>query len=119
MTPQLETKNAIIESAELTTSDHGLLSGWLTLDYGGSGQRFGGWSLYLPKGYRHHTLGSPAGHWIFRVMEIAGVEKWSQLKGKTIRVRAEHKGVQAIGHITKEDWFDPSADFQPEEKTDA
>jgi hypothetical protein len=110
----IETKNAIIQSAEITNDDHGLLSAWVSLDYGGSGQGFGGFSLYLPKSFKHHNLKGPnyAGHFIWRVMEVAGVEKWSQLKGKTIRVQCEHSGVQAIGHIVKDDWFNPSEDFK-------
>ncbi len=107
----IELKNAVIESAEINTGDRGFLDCWLTLDYGGSGQGFGGWTLYLPKHWTHHKIESPAGHFIFRVMEVAGVEKWSQLKGKTIRVKADHGRVHAIGHIIKDDWFDPSQDF--------
>jgi len=107
----VEVKNAVIVSAELTTGDHGLLSGWVTLDYGGSGQGFGGYSLYLPKNFKHHQLLSHAGHWIWRVMEVAGVEEWSKLKGKTVRVRCEHSKVHAIGHIVKDDWFEPGIDF--------
>ena len=114
----ITTKNAIIRSATITSSDHGLLSAWLDLDYGGSGQSFGGYSLYLPANFKHHDLKGPnyAGHFIWRVMEVAGVEKWSDLVGKTVRVQAEHIKVHAIGHIVKDDWFNPSKDFEKMEE---
>lgn len=117
----IETKNAVIESARITNDDHGLLSAWLMLDYGGSGQGFGGYSLYLPKDFTHHDLKGPnyAGHFIWRCMEVAGVSEWAQLKGKTIRVRCEHSKVHAIGHIVKDDWFSPSEDFARMEKVAA
>lgn len=110
---KIDVRNAVIESARITNDDHGLLTAWLNLDYGGSGQGFGGFALYLPKSFTHHNPQGPnyAGHFIWRVMEIAGVCDWSKLPGKTIRVRQEHSAVHAIGHIVKDDWFCPSDDF--------
>jgi hypothetical protein len=110
---EIEEKNAIIESAILTTGERGLLTSYLNLDYGGMGQGFGGFVLYLPKSWTHHDPAtSVAGHWIFRIMEIAGVEDWDKLKGKTVRVRASWGKVHAIGHIVKDDWFYPEKDFE-------
>jgi hypothetical protein len=110
-------KNAVIESATITSDDHGLLSAWLQLNYGGSGQGFGGFALYLPKSFKHHTLLSPAGHYIWRVMEVAEVTEWSKLPGKTIRVKTDSERdfggrIVAVGHIVKDDWFDPEKDFE-------
>lgn len=111
-TDEITEKNAIIESAILTIEDHGCLSACITLDYGGSVQGFGGYALYLPKSWKHHEKNSSyAGHFIYRILEIAGAGEWKQLQGKTVRVRASHDKVHAIGHIIKNDWFDPSVDF--------
>ena len=105
--------NAVIKNAVISNDIHGILTVWLNLDYGGAGQGFGGYTLYLPKGFKHHTLESSAGHFIWRVMEIAEVSTWSELPGKTIRVRSNLGGVWEIGHIIKDNWFCPERDFAP------
>lgn len=98
-------KNAVIENAVLSIDELGFLTSWLTLDYGGTVQQFGGLSLYLPKSFKHHELKSVAGFFISRVMEIAEVTDWSKLKGRPLRVRGNDKGIEAIGHFIKDDWF--------------
>lgn len=105
--------NAIIKSVSLDDSDRDILCGWLHLEYSFGGQGFGGYSLYLPKSYKHHRMLSHAGHFIWRCMEIGGVRRWQDLPGKTIRVRQRTEGglIDAIGHIVKDDWFCPRIDF--------
>lgn len=111
---EITVKNAIIDSATITNDDHGLLTAWLTLDYGGTGQGFGGYALYLPKSFAHHADDpwNYAGHFIWRVMEVAGVSRWEDLKGKTVRVKGDWGHIEAIGHIVKDDWFNPAEDFK-------
>jgi hypothetical protein len=114
----MNTRNAIVKDARIRTDD-GFLTIWLDLDYGGTGQGFGGYSLYLPSSFGHHKQSTSynfAGHFIWRVMEICDVTEWSGVIGSTIRVRQEHSGVQAIGHIVKDDWFSPGDDFKRQEQ---
>jgi hypothetical protein len=107
----IEVRNAIIKSVSLTNEDHGLLTAWLHLDYGGSGQGFGGYGLYNPHGWTNPISRNYCGHFIWRVLQIADVGEWNKVPGKTIRVRGDMSSIQAIGHILKDDWFDPKKDF--------
>jgi hypothetical protein len=103
----METKNAIVKSVGLSNGDHGCLSAWLHLDYGGSGQGFGGFMLYSPKAKEP----SFCGHFIWRCLEIAGVTEWNDIPGKSVRVKCNSGLVTAIGHIVKDDWFDPKKEI--------
>lgn len=110
-------KNAVIESVSLQINDHGILDLWLSLKYeGGLCQGFGGYTLYLPKSFKHHSIQSFAGHYIYRCMEVVGVEELNAMKGKAIRVQLDNDGlggkIEGIGHIIKDDWFFPKLDFQ-------
>lgn len=100
-------RNATIQSTNLTTEDHGALTAWLYLDYGGTAQGFGGYCLATNPDNRHQSTGF-CGAYLWRVLEIAGVTSWEKLPGSSIRVKASHNKVEAIGHFLKDDWFSPA-----------
>jgi hypothetical protein len=107
----IETRNAIIGSARFDT-ERGL-SAWLALEWEGGGQGFGGYLLYAPKGWKAHDHpGDFTGHFIWRCLEVAGVDDWSKLAGRSIRMKHEHSKVHAIGHIVKDIWFNPQEEFE-------
>jgi len=106
---EMKERNAIIKSASLSNSE-GFLQAMLHLDYGGSGQGFGGYVLYSPRSKDASGINA-AGLFIHRCLEIADVSEWSKLAGRTIRVRSSWTNVEAIGHIVHDDWFYPKAEF--------
>jgi len=108
----MKVKNAIITSTTIDDGGRNMLTAWLHLDYGGSGQGFGGYVLYLPSDYANHGGPNFAGHFIFRCMQIAGVDSWDKIKGKSIRVYIEDGLIKGIGHIVKDDWFFPKNEFE-------
>jgi len=114
---EVEISNAVIENVELTIDDHGILTVWVNLKLEVGNQGFGGFVLYSPGDDNSFSKesGNYAGHFIWRVLQIAGVENWSRLKSKTIRVRKRggwSGTIEAIGHIVKDDWFNPTEDFK-------
>ena len=108
-----EIKNAVIESTMLGYEDHGIFTCFLTLNYGVSGQGFGGYGLDKPleddDGNFICRTGSAYGmNFIINILKIVGVEKWEELVGKNIRVKATHNKIISIGHFLDDTRFDPS-----------
>ena len=109
-----ETKNANITRTMLGIEDHGIMSYSLTLDYGGSGQSFGGYCLDTPVkdedgkflGRKGVAYGADT---ILKILETLEVSSWEKLPGTKCRVVATHTGVHQIGHLLKDQWFDPKA----------
>lgn len=104
-----EIKNAIITSADLSMRDHGVLRLCLVIEGDGWGCVLGG--RVLGHGYlgAEQFDGSPKGiEEIMRIMDVVGVEQFSDLKGKYIRVEDEGWGstVKKFGNIIKDKWFD-------------
>lgn len=118
-----EIKNAVIVSAEIDKGDKGILSVWIRVEHDSGYQGFGGHALYYPKKSDIQNWiqngGSHAGHFIFRCLQIAGVDGWHELVGKTIRVKGSRHGIKAIGHIVKDDWFNHSEDFSNTDKEES
>lgn len=107
MKEEYEIKNAVIKGFHFDL-DHGL-SAYLSLDYGGSGQGFGGYLLYSEKSWKNSA--NYCGHFVYKVLTVAGVEDIAQLKGKAIRVAIENGLAVGIGHIIEDKWFFPKKDF--------
>jgi hypothetical protein len=115
----MQIQNAAIRSTTLGIEGHGILSVMLDLDYGDSScQGFGGFALDKPTADRaHDSRRRPSlacGLWVGRLLEIAGVDAWEKLKGRSVRVRREdglNGRIVAIGHYLKDNWFDPAVEF--------
>ena len=110
---KVEIVNAIIREATIGFDRGFILSAWLHLDYGGAGQGFGGYVLGGdPYGEsrvaQHAEQPNIAGEWIASILAVAGVEQWSELVGKVVRVECESGRVTGIGHPVKDKWFRPS-----------
>ncbi len=97
----------------LGTEDHGIMTCYIYLDYGGSGQGFGGWAFDDPvdKGTTNfRRVGTAFGiDFIMQLLKAVGAKKWEDLLGMYVRVDASHSKVSRIGHIIKDTWFSPQA----------
>lgn len=104
--------NAVIESADFST-DHGILSMWVLLNYGdSSGQGFGGYCLFQPHRFNNGEREQwHCGLWVWTLLQVCDVEKLSQCKGKVVRAIYNDSGVYAIGHAIKDVWLCPKEDF--------
>jgi hypothetical protein len=110
---EVETKNAKITGTSLGYEDHGILTAMLHLDYGGSGQGFGGYQLdSYSKELGGRIPHKACGLFIQRVLEVVGVDKWEDLNGKHIRVQSTWDKVHAIGHILNDKWFIPEEELK-------
>ena len=110
MFKQGEVINAVVKSVSIDNGDHGILSAWMSLDYGGAVQSFGGYALHCPEAKIPYDC---AGKWIWRCLDICDKQQWEKIPGSAIRVRmGERATIEAIGHLLNDDWFCPSEDLK-------
>lgn len=91
-----EIKNAKVERAVIEIEDHGILTGWLYLSYGGSGQGFGGYAL----------KGPALSAWVTELFRVFGVNSFDALAGKPCRVEIIDGMARKVGHYLEDRWFD-------------
>ena len=109
--------NAKITKTSLGPEDHGIFTAYIWLDYGGSGQGFGGWSFDGPAPKAtdytdYHRVGSVFGmQFIMDLMTTLDVRRWEDLPGTHCRIRQDKPFglAKQIGHNLKDQWFDPKA----------
>ena len=104
--------NALITNVSLSSGDHCCLTLDITLKGDGWGCVYGGYCLgnIYPDSYDKDSYeGSAAGmEVIMRIMDIVGVSRLEDMKGKYVRVATKKWGdtVKIIGNIIKDRWFD-------------
>jgi hypothetical protein len=106
----METRNATIKSTFLGYEDHQILTCFLNLDYGDSGQSFGGYALDAYDKDKDDRVATVAcGTWIKEILEVVELKSWEKLPGTHIRVKQDNGRVYAIGHLLKDKWFEPTS----------
>jgi len=116
-------ENAKIVSADLSMEDLGVFTFDLVLEGYGWGCNFGGY--VLGKGYvgasdddfEGYAAGTEV---IMRIMNVVGATRFSELKGKYVRVRHEGWGkeILAIGNIIEDKWFSYKEFFAKKKEND-
>ena len=86
----MQIQNAIITDAILGIKDHGVLTIMIFVDYGGSGQGFGGVVLDEYSKEKNKRVGHRlCGDWILGILKATGKESRHELSGTNIRVERE------------------------------
>lgn len=105
-----EIRNAKITDTSISMGDYGCLTFGITLEGDAFGVSYGGYCI------GHGFLGSDTftaenGSGLvamMRIMDVVGVERWEDLKGKYVRFVDDAWGspVRKIGNIIEDKWFD-------------
>lgn len=104
-------ENALIKAAYLEVEDHGCLTCRIELEGNGWQCSFGGFNLC---GNTNTEGKDYTGFYIRRLIEVFfdGYGRFSSLPGIYCRVKLEDRQVVAIGHILKDNWFEPRVELK-------
>lgn len=114
-----EIYNVKITGTAITMADHGCLTFYVTVEGAGMGCSLGGYCIghgYLGSTEFRAEKGSGLVA-IMNIMDVVGVEKWEDLKGKYCRVACKGFGqtVDEIGNLIDEKWFNLRKFFEEQQ----
>ena len=117
----MEIRNAKISNVSITMADHGCLTFWVTLEGGSWGCGFGGYCIGKGcLGAEPDEFTAESGNGLvamMRIMDTVGVSNWENLKGQYVRCKIKDwgEGIDEIGNILKDKWFNIREFFSKEE----
>lgn len=113
-------ENVKITDVSLSMADHGCLTFDIAIKGNGFGCNIGGYCI------GHGYLGADEfiaenGHGLeamMNIMNVVGVDKWENLKGKYCRIKTDGWGsiVKVIGNVIEDKWFDIGKFFEEKQK---
>ena len=105
-----EIRNAKITDTAIIMGDHGCLTFMIRFESGDLCVSYGGYCIgYGFLGSDTFTAENGSGLVaMMRIMDVVGVERWEDLKGKYVRFVDDAWGspVRKIGNIIEDKWFD-------------
>lgn len=110
----MDTFNAVIRYTTLGVEDHGIFSSYVSVDFEGGSQGFGGFALdgqplLRGSGRKPNVL---LAQWVQRICELYDKD-WEKLPGTSVRLLKENdfnSRIKAIGHFIKDRWVYFDAD---------
>ena len=101
-------ENVIIEGVMLGFEDHNIMTCMVYVKGDDRNQGFGGYFLDRYDTQLKRRVGRAYGmEWLMRLMNAVGVRSFNELKGMYVRIEADYYKIYRIGHIVKDQWFDP------------
>ena len=104
----MEIKNAQITGTMLGREDHGILTFFIFVKFGGCECGIGGYALdSYDKSINSRVFSPKSMEAISKILETVGVDEWEQLNGKYIRIKDEGWGstIKEIGNLMEDKWF--------------
>lgn len=116
----MQTENVRITDVSLSMEDQGCLTFDIFIEGKGFSCAVGGYCIghgYLgaDEFVAENGYGLEA---MMNIMNVVGVDKWENLKGKYCRIQSDGWGstVKVIGNIIKDEWFDIGKFFEEKQK---